>query len=185
MKTIHLLVSIGKLLLSGLAYFIGLVLGGVIATLLRLPQPPMPEGADQTVVLTCMMLVSPVLALALALIAQGIAGRWLARTLILSGFTWIAYTLNTVLEASVFMAAYASTSASTAVSFLVPSLFCGGAVAALFPPKEKGQSFVAAWRAFFSRRGPGEWLWRLLLAGVAFIPIYTSTPVRQRPRDRQ
>jgi hypothetical protein len=80
--------------------------------------------------------------------------------------------LNTVLDASVYMTAYASTSAFTTISAIVPSLCCGGAVALLFPPKEKGQSFVAAWKAFFSRRNPGQGLWRLLLASIAFRPIY-------------
>ena len=168
----RLIINLGKLLLSGLAYFIGMMVGSMVAMLLSLPQPPIPEYVDQATATIAMLLVSPILALALALIAQGIAGGWLTRMLILSGLTYVAYTLNTMLDATLYVTAYASTSAFTTISAIVPSLFCGGVVALLFPPKGKELSFVAAWREFFGRRNPGQWLWRLLLAGIAFMPIY-------------
>lgn len=172
MNAKQLLVNFGKLILCGLAYYVGLIFGGMVASFLQLSQPPMPEGADQASLAIAMLLVSPILALALALIARNIAGGWLARTIILSVLTYVAYTLNTVLDASLYVTAYASTSAFTTISAIVPSLFCGGAVALLFPPIDKGQSFFAAWKAYFSQRATGQWLWRLLLAIVAFMPIY-------------
>ena len=138
MNTRKLLVSLGKLLLGGIAYFIGLIIGSIVTSVLQLPQPPMPEGVDQASAALALLAVSPILALALALIAPNIGGGWLTRTLILSGLTYVAYTLNTVRDASLYVTAYASTSAFTTVSTLVPSLCCGGAVALLFPPKEKG-----------------------------------------------
>ena len=168
----QLIVSLGKLLLSGFAYFIGLIVGGMITSLLHLPQPPMPEGTDQASSAIALLLVSPILALALALIARRISGGWLTRTLILSGLTYVAYTLNTVLDASLYVTAYASTSAFITISAIIPSLFCGGTVALFFPPKEKGQTFVVVWKEFFSRRNSAQWLGRLLLASVAFMPIY-------------
>jgi len=168
----QLLVNLGKLILCGLAYFIGLIIGGMVTAILHLPQPPMPEGVDQASAAIALLLVSPILALALVLIARNIAGGWLTRTLILSVLTYVAYTLNNVLDASLYIAAYASTSAFTSISAIAPSLFCGGAVALLFPPKEGGRSFFTAWKEFFSRRNPGQWLWRLLLASVAFMPVY-------------
>lgn len=172
MNAKQILVNFGKLIICGLAYYVGLILGGMVASFLHLSQPPMPEGADQATLAIAMLLVSPFLALALVLIARNIAGGWLARTLILSGLTYVAYTLNTVLDASLYVTTYASTSAFTTISAIVPSLFCGGAVAMLFPPTEKGQSFFTAWKAYYKQRTAGQWLWRLLLAVVAFMPIY-------------
>lgn len=174
-----------KFLVCGVAYFVGLIIGGMVASLSGLPPAPMPEGAEQGTVMLYLLLESPVLALALALLARGIAGGRLARTLILSFLTWIAYTLNTVLEASVFVAAYESSSLFTAVSSIVPSLLCGAAVAALFPAETQGGSFVGAWKAFFARGTPGSWVVRVLLAGVAFMPIYVVfgllvAPITQR-----
>jgi len=168
----QLLVNLGKLILCGLAYFIGLILGGMVTTTLHLPQPPIPEGTDQTSATLALLMVSPLLAFALVLIARNIAGGWLTRAAILSALTYVAYTLNNILDASLYLTAYASTSVSAIISSIVPSLFCGGAVALFFPPKEKGPGFVTMWKEFFSRRSAGQWLWRLLLASGAFVPVY-------------
>lgn len=173
MDTKQLLVNFGKLILCGLAYFIGLIISGMITVVLHLPQPPLPEGVDQASSAIGLLLVSPLLAFALVLIARNIAGGWLTRTLILSALTYVAYTLNNVLDASLYLTTYASTSPfMTSLPTIVPSLFCGGVAALLFPPKEKGESFVTTWKAFFSRRTPVQWLWRLLLASSVFMPVY-------------
>jgi len=169
----QLIVDLGKLTLCGLAYFIGLMISGMVTVVLHLPQPPLPEGVSQASAATALLLVSPLLALALVLIARNITGGWLTRTLILSGLTYVAHTLNNILDASLYVTAYASTSPfMISLPSIVPSLFCGGTVALLFPPKEMGQSFVSAWKTFFSRRTPAQWLWRLLLATAAFVPVY-------------
>ncbi len=172
MNTKRMLIGLGKLGFCGLAYFIGLIIGGMVAGIWRLPQPPLPDGVTAGSAAIALLVVSPVLALGLAFIAPGLAGGWLTRTLILSGLTYVAYTLNTVLDASLYMTAYASTSAFSTLSAIFPSLFCGAAVAWLFPPQEKGRSLAAAWRAFFGRMTRGQWLGRLALAGLAFMPIY-------------
>jgi len=173
MKTKKLLINFGRLILCGLAYFIGLVISGMVTTLLHLPPPPLPEGVDQSSAAIALLLVSPILAFALALIARNITGGWLTRTLILSGLTYVTYTLNNILDASLYVAAYASSSPfTTSLPSIIPSLFCGGVVALLFPPEEKGPGFVTAWKVFFIRRSAGQWLWRLLLACAAFVPVY-------------
>ena len=172
MKFKLLLVELGKLLFCGLMYFIGLIIGGMITSRLNLPQPPLPDGVSQSSAAVALLMVSPILAFALALIARGITGSWVTRTIILSGLTYVAYTLNTILDASLYVTAYASTSAFTTISAILPSLFCGCAVALLFPSKEKPQSFVTSWKTFFGQRKPSQWLWRLLLASVAYMPIY-------------
>jgi len=173
MDTKQLLVNFGKLIVCGLAYFIGLIISGMITVVFHLPQPPLPEGVDQASAAMGFLLVSPLLAFALVLIARNIAGGWLTLTLILSALTYVAYTLNNMLDASLYLTTYASTSPfMTSLPTIVPSLFCGGVAALLFPPKEKGESFVTTWKAFFSRRTPVQWLWRLLLASSVFMPVY-------------
>jgi len=169
----QLLVDLAKLILCGLAYFVGLMFSSIVTTLLHLPPPPLPEGVNQSSAAIALLLVSPILAFALVLIARNITGGWLTRTLILSGLTYVAYTLNNILDASMYLTAYASSPAfTTSLPSIVPSLFCGGGVALLFPPEEKGPGFVTAWKEFFSRRSAGQWLWRLLLASAAFVPVY-------------
>lgn len=167
------LVILGKLLLCGLAFSVGMIVGGLVASLLRLQPPSMPQGVDSSTAVVYLFLESPILALALALVARGLSGGFITRTLILSFFTWIAYTLNTVIEAAVFTTTSApSSSLFTLVSFLVPSLFCAAAVAFLFHTGEDHRSLAAICTTFFNRRSAGAWVWRLAAASVAFIPIY-------------
>ncbi len=165
------LINLGKLLLCSLAFSVGIIVGSMAASLLRLPTPATPAGMDTTVAMRDMLLESPILAFALALIARGLGGGFLARASSLSFLTWIAYTVNTQLEASIFTT-LAGGFWFSIVTFGVPSLFCGAAVAFLFPPDPKGKSLVTAAREFFGRRTTGGWIWRLAVAAVAFMPIY-------------
>ncbi|MCL5950749.1 MAG: hypothetical protein M1132_03350 [Chloroflexi bacterium] len=165
------LVALGKLVLAGAAFSIGMIAGGMLATLLQLPPPAIPQGMDTAAALRNFVLESPLLALALALLARDLGGRFVTRALALSFLTWIAYTVNTQLEASIFTT-MASGLAFSLVDFAVPSLFCGTAVAFLFPYGGETASFAAAAREFFARRTAGAWVWRLAVAALAFMPIY-------------
>jgi hypothetical protein len=168
----QLLINLGKLLLCSLAFISGAIIGGLMAALLGLHQPPMPEGVDSSFAFMLLLLESPVMALALALIARGLDGGLLPRALTLSFFTWVAYTLNTVIESLAFTTTTVAGALFTTVAFLVPSIFCGTAVALLFPSGEKGKSLAAIAKEFFGRRTFGAWVWRIAVAAVAFVPIY-------------
>ena len=168
----QLLVNLGKLLLCSLAFILGAVLGGMAAALLGLQQPPMPEGVEPSLAFLLLLLESPVMVLALALVARGLGGRLLPRALILSFFTWVAYTLNTAIESLAFTTTTVSGALFTTVSFLVPSASCGTVTALLFASGGKGKALATIARAFFDRRAAGAWIWRIAVAAVAFVPIY-------------
>jgi hypothetical protein len=172
MKIRNLLINFGKLLVCSLAFILGAMIGGTVAALLGLQQPPMPEGVDSSFAFLLLLLESPVMALALALVARGLGGGRLSRALTLSFFTWVAYTLNTAIESLVFTTTTVSGALFTTVSFLVPSILCGTAVALLFPSGVKGTSLAATAKEFFARRTLGAWIWRIGVAAVAFVPIY-------------
>ncbi len=167
----QLLIDMVKLILCGLAFFVGVIVGGMIATLLQLQPPTTPAGMDMTNALTYMLITSPLLGLALAFLARGLGGGLLTRALTLSFLTWIAYTVNTQIEASIF-STFATGIWYAIVAFAVPSLFCGVAIAYLFPPDVKSEGLVAACKNFFGSRTRVDWMWRLVLAAIAFIPIY-------------
>ncbi len=167
----HLLINLVKLLLCALAFSAGIIVGGMVASLLRLQAPATPAGMDMSAAMRDMLLESPILAFALALLARGLGGGFLTRAAFLSFLTWIAYTVNTQLEASIFTT-MAGGFWFSIVTFGVPSLFCGAAVAFLFPPRREAKSLVSAAREFFGRRTTEAWVWRLAVAAVAFMPIY-------------
>ena len=172
MRIKQLLICLGKLLLGSLAFILGAVSGGMLAALLGLQQPPMPEGVDSSLAFLLLLLESPVMALALALVARGLGGRLLSRAVALSFFTWVAYTLNTAIETLAFTSTTMEGALFTIISFLLPSIFCGTVTAWLFPPSEEGMTFSSMARAFFGGRKTGAWVWRIAVAAVVFVPIY-------------
>ncbi|NIV33305.1 MAG: hypothetical protein GWN58_28820 [Anaerolineae bacterium] len=172
MRIKQLPVHLGKLLLCSLAFILGAVIGGMAAALLGFQQPPMPEGVDGSLAFLLLLLESPVMALALALVARGLGGGLLPRAMALSFFTWVVYTLNTAIESVAFTSTTVEGALFTTISFLLPSILCATAAAWLFPPVEKGMSFSSMARAFFSGRSMGAWVWRIAVAAVVFVPIY-------------
>ena len=172
MRIEQLPIYLGKLLLCSLAFILGAVIGGMVAALLGLQQPPMPEGVDSSLAFLLLLLESPVMTFVLALVARGLAGRLLPRALILSFFTWVTYTLNTAIESLAFTIMTVEGALFTTVSFLLPSILCATAAAWLFPPVEKELGLAAMAREFFSSRTAGAWVWRIAVAAVAFVPIY-------------
>jgi hypothetical protein len=171
MKARQILSYLWKVLVCGLVYMLGTIAGSMLAGVLGMQTPPLPQGTDPQTLMLFQLLTSPLLALALAFLSRGMGGGFLARWLILSFFTWVAYSVNTILEAAIFTTLGAATP-FTAVIQLAGSFACGAAVAALFRPQDPGRGFSANLRAFFAYRPAKEWGWRLPLAAVAFMPIY-------------
>ncbi|MEZ4726954.1 MAG: hypothetical protein R3E79_07455 [Caldilineaceae bacterium] len=164
-------VFLSKLILGGLAFSGGLMLGGMIAAMSGLPTPTLPPEMNADRALLTMVATSPLLVLALYFVGRDLAGGWLARTGVLALLAWIAYTLNNVIEA-VFFSSYATVPAFTLINFTPGVLLCAGVTAWLFPPRSSTAAFVGAWQAHFAQRTGRAWIWRLLLAAVSFMPIY-------------
>lgn len=162
-----------KLPMCGIAFFVGLILGSIVAIWMGLLSPGLPDGTDQMTLMRYAWLGSLVLALTLVSVSWGLSGGFVARWLILSFLTWIAFGVNTYLEAVIFTTLSAATP-FTVVMYLFASLFCGAVVAWLFPPETAGTGFLASVKAFFARRGTGAWIWRLLAAFLAFPLIYLA-----------
>jgi hypothetical protein len=172
MRIKQLLVCLGKLLLCSLAFILGAVMGGTVAMLLGLQQPSMPEGVDRSLAFLLLLLESPVMVLALAVVARGLGGGLLPRAIALSFFTWVVYTLNTAIESLAFTSTTVEGALFTTISFLLPCIFCATTAAWLFPPVEKELSLATMAREFFGGRAAGAWAWRVAVAAVVFVPIY-------------
>jgi hypothetical protein len=166
-----LFLNFGKLVLCGLAYAIGIIAGNFLPLLLSLPPVVVPNGIDVALVGAITLAEGPLAALALAFVARGLAGSLIARTFALTLLTWLAYTVNTQLEASLFTI-FRNGFWPAVVAGLPPALFLSVVVAWLYPPAATQLGMFAAWRAFIGRRSPAAWAWRLALAAIAFMPVY-------------
>ncbi|MCL4262930.1 MAG: hypothetical protein KJ069_06930 [Anaerolineae bacterium] len=167
----RIFINLGKLLVCVAAYYVGIVLGGLLTAVLQLQPPAMPEGMDASAAGLLMMVQSPLMALVLIGLARHIAGTFWMRALMLASFAWITNSLNNQIEAS-FFGEMASGFWFTIIFFLVPTLLVATAVAWLFPPISNKNSFAAAAKSFFSRYPTSGWIWRLSLGAVLFMPIY-------------
>jgi hypothetical protein len=176
-----------KCLIGGVVFFVGVTIGSILALSLGLQPPPLPAGVDGTAVSTYVLVSSPILILALAFVAHGLPGGYAARTGVLTILTWIAYGVNSVLEASI-ITSYLGFSWFSAVAFGVAGLFTGAASAYLFPPAvpapqvapgagaargaPQNDNLVTIWYENLSQRPALSWVWRFVVAGVIFVPIY-------------
>jgi hypothetical protein len=165
----HLLVTIGKILLGGLVFYLGIILGSLVSDILGLPSPTMPAEVDQSKLTYYFLLTSFILAGTLAFISVRLAGSFLSRWLILAFLTWITYGVNTYLEAAIFTT---MSSSALVVMYLVSSVLCAAVVAVLFRRLEPSQGFWSRTKSFFDGRAVSEWIWRLVLAWLAFPAAY-------------
>lgn len=171
MKLKTIVAYLWKLPVCGLAFVLGTFVGSMLAGLLGMQMPSLPAGTDPQTLMLIQLLSSPLLALALAFLSQRMEGGFLSRWLILSLLTWVAYSVNTVLEAAIFTT-FGEGASFTVLIQLVGSLTCAAAVAVLFRPQDAGRGFTTSVREFFARRSTGDWAWRIALAAVIFMPIY-------------
>jgi hypothetical protein len=164
-------VNLGKLLLCGLIFGIGIIVGGMVVGMLGLEQPPIPAGMDSQSAILFLLLESPLLGLLLALLARHLSGGFWSRALMLASLTWICNSLNNQIEAAAF-AGMKTGFLFTILTFLFPAVFISMAVAWLFPSVHPKESFATAAKAFFGRYTTKGWMWRLALGAVSFMPIY-------------
>lgn len=162
MKVIQYL---GTAILGGLAFYAGTIVGSMVARLLGLSLPPLPSGVNTDQLLLLSFLASIILAGALGFVSLHLSGGFLSRWLALFFLSWIAYGVNTFLEAAIFTT---MTGPAVVVLYLFSSLFCAAVIAAFLHPQEQGENFIARTKSFFAGRTPFEWTWRLLLSFLAF-----------------
>ena len=162
-----------KLSLCAFAFYGGTMLGGMAASMLGLPSPEMPAGADQMVLGQVMILVSLILAGTLSILSRNLSGGFVGRWLTISLLVWIAYGVNNILEGAIFTTMSAA-SLFTVVLYVIASLLCGAAAAWLFPPSNKEDDFFISAKKFFARHTPVSWTWRFLAALIAFPLVYLA-----------
>lgn len=160
-----------KLILSALAFIVGMMLGGMFTGLTGLPAPTPPPEMDANATMLIMFVSSPLLVLALYFVGRELAGGWFVRAGVLALLAWIAYTLNTVIE-GIFFSRYVTEPWFNLITFTPPILLCAGVTAWLFPARNRTESFLRAWGTYFQQRTASAWAWRLLVAAVSFMPIY-------------
>lgn len=174
------LLTVGKIILGSLAFVGGTLLGGIIAGSLGMAAPALPAGTDVATLGQYQLLVGLVLVGTLAVLSRRLRGRFFIRWCVLVCLSWIAYSLNTYLEAAIFTS-YDAASPYTLVMQLVSLALCSAVVAWLFPPEQIDVALRAELRTFIAHFSPAQWAWRLVAAVIAFPVIYVVFGWLARP----
>ena len=157
----HSEASRGGVRLIAVAYFFGTVISLVLLSAIGVPMPSIPGDAsrDQTVILGLMGAF--VFALALFPLARGIGGSVAQRLLIMSAFTYGAFTIVNQVQAAVFTEIGGT--GPRMIFYAIPCLVAAAAATWLVRPT--GGPVVR--RSIIQVRPMRAWWWRLVLALLA------------------
>jgi len=157
---------ISKVAAIAAAYFLGTMISGMVITAAGMPWPAFPNPPSQTTNLILGVFSSILMAGCLALLANGIRGPQLVRWLALAAFSYVIFGLNNQIEAAAFTT-FGGT-ATMVVFFVAPCLLGAAAAAWLIRP----QASQLGLEAGGARRPALAWLWRIVVAWLAFPVIY-------------
>jgi hypothetical protein len=161
----------GKVILCTLALYAGMILGSMLAGFAHLAMPEIPAGVDPASLQQYLLLSTLLMAASLAYLSGRMQGSFLSRWLSLAFLVWIAYGVNTTLEAAIFTN-YSSASLFTVVMNLSSSLAGAALIAAFFHPLNGNQSFLKQVNLFFGQFGAQQWAWRMAAGLLAFPAVY-------------
>ena len=170
MSTRHWLVSwLWKIPVCTLVLVAGQMLGAALVGAAGLELPAMPDAAEPGTLFALSLLAALTVALAMAFMAIGLAGRWWERWLVLGAFLYVVHGVGNAIEASIFTTLGGEL--ATAVLHLPGTWLCALAVALLFPAPA-GETLAARLAGFFRGWPAGKLTLRLGLAVLAFPFFY-------------
>jgi len=164
------LIFIGKLLIGGLAFFLGSILGSLVAAGLGIPAPLIPGDIDPARIAQSLPLVGLWMAAILAIFSRQSNVSFFPRWIILGLFSWTTYGFNNYLEARLFSPEVATS--YVLVNSLIACFLCSAAVAWLFKSTQPVEKLETKMRAFFRTRPVGSWVWRFIGSLAAFPVAY-------------
>jgi hypothetical protein len=155
---------------AALASLLGLVAGGIITAMLGLPTPGMPPQMDLNTLMPLLFLTQIVITIVLGECFQQLYRRYWQRMLSIWLCAYLLYYLLNTLDGLLFSPL--PNLSTSIVSSIFPALFAAAVIALLWRHKTTDLSFTGNAKAFFITMKPGTLAWRLLVAWLAFPPIY-------------
>lgn len=158
-----------RIALAVAAIAAGQMLGAALLSALGLELPSAPVQVEEGTQALLFLPAATAIAVALAGMAVGLAGRWWERAAVLAAFLYGVYGVGNVVEASIFT--HIGGEVPLILMHLPPSVLGALAVALLFPAPSR-ERFGESLAAFLSPWKPGRLAGRLGLAVLAFPIVY-------------
>ncbi len=167
-------VLILKGIFAGLLFALGSVVTGMLAAAAHVAIPNFnPASVNQQTMFLMFFLTCPLIGLGLALLARGIQGSWAIRWAVLALFLLLCLGVNTIIEMRIFTIALAHGGSGTLiVSFVLPAILCAMLLATIRNGETSEPPVSETVSVFFAAHSMTSWLWRFILAILAFPVAY-------------
>jgi hypothetical protein len=159
-------------LVVGLGYTVAIMIGGMITQVLGLPAPSLPAGVDPTQMLLIMFLSGVLIGLTLGPLAKRLTLPMLQRFGVLFLLLFVLNNLINTIEALFFTTMPVAEQVTGLVDSGVGHVGLALLLAVLFQPPSVERGLLIALRETLGQRRWISWAWRILLAGVLYVPIY-------------
>jgi hypothetical protein len=161
---------IGKICLCAFSTVFGTMLGGVLSRALHLEQPKLPVPLNPQLLGILCLVGGFMLSFFLTMWLPQLPVNRRTRFIVIAWFVFAWMGINNTIEALIFTTIGGGPTIIT--TMLLQSIFVSGAVALLFGPRQRGESFSGAVRRLFDSRTAAQWTVCLLLMVLAFPVVY-------------
>ena len=159
-----------KGVIAAAAAFAGLIIGGMITTIIGLPSAGVPPQVDISTLMPRLILTQIIIAIVLGECFRGLYTRYWQRLLSIWLCNYLLYYLLNMLDGLLFSPL--PNMSTGMISSILPALFMAAVIALLWRPGTADSPDDGKVRAYLTARKPAEWAWRLILAWLVFPPIY-------------
>lgn len=155
---------------AALAGFVGLIVGGLIASWVGLPTPIIPAYMNTTTLMPLIFLTTFPIAIVLGECYRLLPFNYWQRFITLFVNNYLLYSLANMLDA--FLYSPMTNLTTNFFSTLFPALLTAGVVALLWRPKA-GDSAALNWTELFKKGARLKgFAWRICLSWLCYLPIY-------------
>jgi hypothetical protein len=159
-----------KGLIAAAAAFAGLIIGGMITTIIGLPSTGVPPQVDMNALMPRLFLTQVIIAILLGECFRGLYPRYWQRLLSIWLCNYLLYYLLNQLDGLLFSPL--PHMGTGMLSSILPALCMAAVVAWLWRPGPAESRVDGKVRAYFASRKTADWAWRLALSWLVFPPIY-------------
>jgi hypothetical protein len=168
-----------KSFICSILLIVGMIVGGMVAIIFGLTQPIMPASIDTNLTIILMIPAGMIISIVLGELFKKLNQGFLERFVCIFLFNYIIYYLLQVFESVIFTTMM--NLSFGIVSDIFPSLFISLAIAKMWKPIREDRSLRTEAPGYFARRKTPDWTWRLVLAWLAYVPIYYFVGVAISP----
>ncbi len=171
-KAISPIGAFWRALLVGVAYSIALMVGDMLTSMLGLASLPVADNLNPGLLLFTSYAAGVLIALALGPLAIRLNVPLWSRILVLASVTFVIGGLINLIEALYFTTMFETGIASLLLVTAVGYLGLAASLAYLFPPQLPVRRMREVARETWRQRSALSWLGRLVVAALAYVPIY-------------